>query len=116
MKNPIELQLAVARKHAGVTPLIDEQTYSIALPQKHLGQRGRRTRRMLKQTILAEAQIGFLASIQDEANIGDLFLLEFFGEELVRMPGRQTPVQAAQWIHRMIFAHAPEVRTASAEA
>ena len=97
-------------------PLIDEQTYPIALPQEHLGQRSGRTRRMLKQAVLSDSQIGFLSGIQDQANIGNLFLLEFFGKELVRVPGRQAPVKSAQWIPRMIFTHAPEIRSAPAQA
>ena len=88
----IELQFAIARKYTRDPPLINEQADPIALPQKHLGQRGSRTRSMLKQAVVSDLQICLLAGIQNQADISDLFLLEFFGKEFVRVPGCQAPI------------------------
>jgi hypothetical protein len=60
---------------------------------------------MLEQAVFSLARVGFLAGIQHQADIDNLFLLKFSGKKLVRMAGRPAPIQPAERITRQRQSH-----------
>jgi len=56
-----------------------------------------------------------LTCVQDQSDLGNFLLLEFFGKKPARVTGSQTPVEGAQRIAGVIFADSKKVRPAPAQ-
>ena len=116
LQNTFALNFAVAGQRPAEIIGIHQQAHAIPLVEESIRKRGRGKHGMIEDRASAVKYICNFASIQNNADIGDAFLLKFIGIQVLAVARAGAPVDRARGVSGLVVAHTEEFRANTAHA